>query len=151
MEARPCPFCEGTHPITAERCPVTFQLLPRQLPPPPPPPPSPTTARLALKLTGDRVLRLEVGSTVVMGRDPASPVADLCRGNVSRKHAEITARDERTVVLVDRDSLNRTRVNGRELEHGKERQLLRGDVVELAYDEPLRFEVVEANGQPVDS
>jgi len=156
-----CPFsCGEQHEADARFCPGKMKPLPRRPPPqvqqPPPPPadpapaadpdPAPGHARLALALASDRVLRLEIGATVVLGRDPASPIADACRGNVSWQHAEVTARDERTVVLVDHRSTNGTFVNGLRVALGTDRQLLKNDVVEFANERPLAITIVEDVG-----
>ena len=129
-----CPHCSGTHPVDTVRCAVTLKKLSRQQ--------VRRRAGLALQAQDGTLLRLQVGATVVLGRDPASPVAEACGDNVSKLHAEVTAEDADELVLVDTDSTNGTFVNDVRLSPGDRRRLGVGDVIELANHPPFIIEVV---------
>ncbi len=75
--------------------------------------------------TGDRKFRLPYGETLLVGREPLCDLPVLDSG-VSRKHAEVRAKDESTADLRDLGSRNGTWVNGRRISTAK---IVPGDVV----------------------
>lgn len=159
-----CPFptCGDEHPDDLETCPTTWLALPRPNPPEPrrsdtdlaePDPPKSNRAalepgavdaRLALRFDDQLVVTVPVGGSVVLGRKAPSPIASVCRGddNISRTHAELTARGPDDVVVADVKSMNGTYVNGERLTVNAARRLRAGDVVELANNPPLVLTVV---------
>lgn len=138
-----CPFCSEEHPDDTDRCPDTWEVIPRLPQPKPLPAARPVTyAHLALRVDDDLVVRVPLSETVVLGRDRPSPIAPLAGNNISRAHARLTARDPFDIVLEDNDSTNGTYVNNIRVAPGDIRQLADGDTVELANDPALAMTVV---------
>jgi len=94
--------------------------------------PSTTPAARIVSLTDGRDYEL-AGKPLVFGRDASADIV-VAGGDVSRRHAELSARTE-GFVLVDL-SVNGTYVNGERV--SGERRLGRGDVIRLG-DEEFRF------------
>jgi hypothetical protein len=161
-----CPFpaCGQEHDDDLETCPTTWMPLPR------PDPddeqdeepeaeqerePADGNARLALRVDDRLIVTVPVDGSVVLGREEPSPVAGACRGdtNVSRRHAEVTARGPDDVVIADIGSRNGTYVNDEKIAPDTERGLRAGDVVELANNPRLVLTVVrwaETERRPTD-
>jgi hypothetical protein len=83
-----------------------------------------------------RVVPLQPGDRLVVGRTPDSPLARLCNDNISFRHAEIYV-DGRSVVVVDTNSTNGTFVDDQRLAPSVPRVLTRSAALRLASDPPL--------------
>ena len=93
-----------------------------------------------LRLPTGRVITLEAGDRLVVGRGPDSPLADVCTDNISHDHAFFVVRDD-GVYLQDTRSTNGTFVNGNRLEPCREYRLPGSSAVTFASDPPLRIGV----------
>ena len=76
----------------------------------------------------------------MLGRGPDSPVADLCKDNISRQHAYITVRED-GVFVTDNRSTNGTYLNGSRLEADREYRMAGQMAVSLGTDPPLHIDV----------
>jgi hypothetical protein len=152
-----CPFCDGSHAVGTERCPVTGALLDssRALSAPEMEgditrgsEPSLEEAgvdperRLAMHMLPDGpTIRLEPGSSLRLGREE-SPIAAACSDNVSRRHAEIRFVGDQ-VVVVDIGAFNGTFVNERQLVPFEPEPIGPGDIIRLANDPPVLLRLVD--------
>ncbi len=119
---------------------------------PPPPAPSPaggdpfgSGASAALRVPGGRVITLEAGDRLLIGRGRDSPLADLCSDNISRRHAFVGVRDG-GVYVADENSVNGTYLNGSRLEPMREYPVTGHAVIELGSDPALRIEIEVSEG-----
>jgi pSer/pThr/pTyr-binding forkhead associated (FHA) protein len=99
-----------------------------------------TRAGATLRLPNGRVITLEPGDRLMVGRSQDSPLADVCTDNISREHAFITVRQD-GVFLTDRRSTNGTYLNGSRLEPDREYRLAGPVAVSFGADPPLRIDV----------
>lgn len=99
-----------------------------------------TSIGAALRLPNGRVITLEPGDRLMVGRGQDSPVADICTDNISRVHAFITVRDD-GVYLTDSRSTNGTYLNESRLEPDREYRLTGSIGVSFGADPPLRIDV----------
>jgi pSer/pThr/pTyr-binding forkhead associated (FHA) protein len=93
-----------------------------------------------LRLPTGRVISLEPGDRLVIGRGQDSPLADMCTDNISREHAFISMRGD-GAYLTDNRSTNGTYLNGRRLEADREYRLAGQTAISLGTDPPLRIDV----------
>jgi ribosomal protein L37E len=91
-----------------------------------------------------RLISLQVGDRLVLGRSPESPLASLCGDNISSRHAEIYL-DEEAAYIVDTGSTNGTFVDGRRISPGKPQQVTGTSTVHLGADPPFSL-IVEVQG-----
>lgn len=98
-----------------------------------------------LRLPTGRLITLEAGDRLVVGRGQDSPLADVCADNISREHAVFVVRPD-GVYLADRRSTNGTYLDGDRLEPDREYRLSGTVAVTFASDPPLliRVEVSES-------
>lgn len=114
----------------------------------PPPAPSPgggsdpfaTGVSAALRVPGGRVITLEAGDRLMIGRGRDSPLAALCSDNISRCHAFVGIRDD-GVYVADDNSTNGTYLNGSRLEPKREYPVTGHAIIELGSDPPLRIDI----------
>jgi pSer/pThr/pTyr-binding forkhead associated (FHA) protein len=99
-----------------------------------------TSVGAALRLPNGRVVTLQPGDRLMVGRGQDSPVADLCTDNISRVHAFVAVRDD-GVYLMDSRSTNGTYLNGSRLEPDREYRLTGSVGVSFGADPPLRIDV----------
>jgi pSer/pThr/pTyr-binding forkhead associated (FHA) protein len=87
-----------------------------------------------------RVVKLEPGDRMIVGRSPESPLSRICGDNISYLHAEISVENGRAFII-DTNSTNGTFVDGERLEPGRPKQLAASGVqlVRLAADPPLQL------------
>lgn len=97
-------------------------------------------ARATLRLPTGRVITLDSGDRLVVGRGQDSPLADVCTDNISREHAVFFVRDD-GVFLQDMRSTNGTYLNGSRLDPDREYRLSGSAAVTFAADPPLRVDV----------
>lgn len=92
---------------------------------------------LYLTLPLGRRVELQVGDTLLIGRHPDSPVSnDLAKyDSVSRRHAEVQNRPAGAVIL-DLNSTNGTKVDGRCTTPGEPFPLAEGSRVQLSNENP---------------
>ena len=118
------------------------------------PPPVPSSAgrdpfgsgvSAALRVPGGRVITLEAGDRLLIGRGRDSPLAALCSDNISRCHAFVGVRDD-GVYVADENSVNGTYLNGSRLEPKREYPVIGHAVVELGSDPALRIEIEVSEG-----
>ena len=102
--------------------------------------PFPTTTNAILHLPTGRVISLEPGDRLMVGRGQDSPLADLCTDNISREHAYITVRGD-GVYVTDNRSTNGTYLNGSRLEADREYRLAGQTAISLGTDPALRIDV----------
>lgn len=93
-----------------------------------------------LRLPGGRVITLEPGDRLLVGRGQDSPLADMCTDNISRSHAFITVRED-GVYLTDSNSTNGTYLGEKRLEPDREYRLTGSACVSFGADPPLRIDV----------
>jgi FHA domain-containing protein len=93
-----------------------------------------------LRLPGGRVITLEPGDRLMIGRSQDSPLADMCADNISRRHAFITVRED-GVYLTDARSTNGTYLGGSRLEPDREYRLTGSASISFGSDPPLRINV----------
>ena len=93
----------------------TRPQVPSPVPAAPPPAPSPgggdpfgSGASAALRVPGGRVITLEAGDRLMIGRGRDSPLAALCSDNISRRHAFVGVRDDGVYVADETRSTGRT-------------------------------------------
>jgi pSer/pThr/pTyr-binding forkhead associated (FHA) protein len=98
-----------------------------------------------LRVPGDRVITLEAGDRLLIGRGRDSPLAALCSDNISRRHAFVGVRDN-GVYVADENSANGTYLNGCRLEPNREYPVTGHAVVELGSDPALRIEIEVSEG-----
>lgn len=100
---------------------------------------------VTLRLPDSRVVTLEPGDRLVLGRGKDSPLADIATKNISRVHAVVTvARDG--AFLTDEDSVNGTYLNGEQIQPRREYRLRGVAAIALGADPPLRIHV-EVSGE----
>ena len=99
-----------------------------------------TSIGATLRLPSGRVITLEPGDRLMIGRGQDSPVADICTDNISRVHAFITVRDD-GVYLTDSRSTNGTYLKGSRLEPDREYRLTGSIGVSFGADPPLQIDV----------
>jgi pSer/pThr/pTyr-binding forkhead associated (FHA) protein len=172
MAAVTCRVCRTENDPDDEACGHCGSPLPRRRPaapepeptrpqapsrrpaaPPTPPAPSPqdggdpfaTGVSAALRVPGDRVITLEAGDRLMIGRGRDSPLAALCPDNISRCHAFVGVRDG-GVYVADDDSVNGTYLNGSRLEPKREYPVTGHAVIELGSDPPLRIDLEVSEG-----
>jgi hypothetical protein len=95
---------------------------------------------VTLRLANGRVITLEPGDRLMVGRSQDSPLADICTDNISWEHAFITVRDD-GVYLTDSRSTNGTYLNGIRLEPDREYRLAGSTAISLGADPPLQIDV----------
>jgi pSer/pThr/pTyr-binding forkhead associated (FHA) protein len=155
VEMIKCPYEPGKmHPADLTRCPSLG--LPLQARAEPPPSEDETTGSINTRLDtddpfavtvviqvekSDRLVTIEDGGEVLLGRDPSSPVADICNDNVSRRHA-ILHSSGGIVTVTDERSTNGTFVNGQRLAAKEKRPLNAGDCIQLAASPPMFLRVI---------
>jgi pSer/pThr/pTyr-binding forkhead associated (FHA) protein len=93
-----------------------------------------------LRLPNGRVITLEPGDRLMVGRGQDSPLADICTDNISREHAFIAVRDD-GVYLTDSRSTNGTYLDGSRLEPDREYRLAGSAAVSCGADPALRIDV----------
>lgn len=130
----------------------TRPQVPSPAPTAPPLAPSPgggdpfgSGASAALRVPGGRVITLEAGDRLLIGRGRDSPLAALCSDNISRRHAFVGVRDN-GVYVADENSVNGTYLNGSRLEPKREYPVTGHAVVELGSDPALRIEIEVSEG-----
>ena len=106
----------------------------------------PDTARVSrrLRLTDpERVLEVNEGAGVLLGRQPPSPIWDhpSVTTYVSSQHARVYLVGDQLVVM-DLGSTNGTFLAGIRLAQGVPMPLQPGDVLQLTRDNPVRLEVL---------
>jgi pSer/pThr/pTyr-binding forkhead associated (FHA) protein len=99
-----------------------------------------TTMGVTLRLPNGRVITLEPGDRLMVGRSQDSPMADICTDNISRVHAFITVRGD-GAYLTDSRSTNGTYLNGSRLEPDREYRLTGSAGISFGADPPLRIDV----------
>ncbi len=169
MAAVTCRVCQTENDPDDEACAHCGSPLPRRRPAaseptrpqvpsrppaaPPPPAPSPgdsgdpfaTGVSAALRVPGGRVITLEAGDRLMIGRGRDSPLAALCSDNISRCHAFVGVRDD-GVYEADDNSINGTYLDGSRLEPKREYPVTGHAVIELGSDPPLRIDI-EVSGE----
>ena len=102
----------------------------------------PFAARVSavLRVPGGRVITLEAGDRLLIGRGRDSPLAALCSDNISRRHAFVGVRDN-GVYVADDNSVNGTYLNGSRLDPNREYSVTGRAVIELGSDPPLRIDI----------
>jgi len=130
----------------------TRPQMPSSLPSAPPPAPSSgggypfgSGTSAALRVPDGRVITLEAGDRMLIGRGRDSPLAALCSDNISRRHAFVGVRDD-GVYVADENSVNGTYLNGSRLEPKREYPVTGHAVVELGSDPALRIEIEVSEG-----
>ncbi len=93
-----------------------------------------------LRVADGRVITLEVGDRLMIGRGRDSPLAALCSDNISRCHAFVGVRDDGAYVADD-NSTNGTYLNGSRLEPKRDYPVTGHAVIELGSDPPLRIDI----------
>ena len=99
---------------------------------------SPT--RATLRLPTGRVITLDSGDRLMVGRGQDSPLADACTDNISREHAVFLVRDD-GVFLQDMRSTNGTFLNGSRLDPDREYRLSGSAAITFGSDPPLQVDV----------
>ena len=99
-----------------------------------------TVAGAVLRLPNGRMISLDPGDRLMVGRGQDSPVADMCTDNISRVHAFIAVRND-GVYLSDSRSTNGTYLNGSRLEPDHEYRLTGSATISFGADPPLRIDV----------
>jgi hypothetical protein len=97
-------------------------------------------AGAVLRLPGGRVITLEPGDRLMIGRSQDSPLADICTDNISRSHAFVTVRED-GAYLTDSGSTNGTYLRGSRLEPDREYRLTGSACITFGADPPLRIDV----------
>jgi len=102
-----------------------------------------------VRVAPTRVIALECGDRLVLGRTNDSPVADLCGSNISRHHAEIYV-NQFGVFVQDSNSTNGTFVDGDRLPPSSPHRIEATTEVRLGMgddrDAPFRL-TIEVNGK----
>lgn len=93
-----------------------------------------------LRLPGGRVITLEPGDRLMIGRSQDSPLADMCADNISRRHAFITVRED-GVYLTDTRSTNGTYLGESRLVPDREYRLTGSASISFGTESPLRMDV----------
>ncbi|HEV2070000.1 MAG TPA: FHA domain-containing protein [Acidimicrobiales bacterium] len=95
---------------------------------------------LHVKTDSGRVIELEPGDRLIIGRTPESALSSVCGDNISFRHAEIYVSGE-SAFIVDTNSTNGTFIDGERLAPGMP-QLLTGSVsVQLATTPPMHLSI----------
>lgn len=95
---------------------------------------------LHVQTDNGRVIELEPGDRLIVGRTPESPLSSVCGDNISFRHAEIYVSGE-SAFIVDTNSTNGTFIDGERLAPGMP-QLLTGSVsVQLATTPPMHLSI----------
>ena len=99
-----------------------------------------TQHRATIVIEGSREIQLGSGDRLVIGRDPDTPLAEVCGDNISRRHAEVYVNDG-GVFIEDLDSTNGTTVDGERIKPHDPCQLLSTATVRLGSSPPLRMTI----------
>jgi FHA domain len=146
-----CRSCGRASATGDKTCGYCGSALPRSRTPPAPGPatappraanddPFASVMRATVRLPSGRVITLDSGDRLMVGRGQDSPLADACSDNISREHAVFFVRDD-GVFLQDMRSMNGTYLNGSRLEPDREYRLSGSAAVTFASDPPLRVDV----------
>jgi hypothetical protein len=87
-----------------------------------------------------RMIELEPGDRLIVGRTPDSPLSTVCGDNISFRHAEIYVSGE-SAFIVDTNSTNGTFVDGERLVPGMPRLLTGSVSVHLAMSPPMQLSI----------
>lgn len=99
-----------------------------------------TGVSAVLRVPGARVITLEAGDRLMIGRDQDSPLAALCSDNISRCHAFVGVTDD-GVYVADDNSTNGTYLNGSRLEPKRNYPVTGRAVIALGSDPPLHIDI----------
>jgi FHA domain len=94
--------------------------------------------RVNLRTPDDRLIPLEAGDRLVVGRSPESPLASICLDNISWRHAEIYV-DEDSAYVLDTNSTNGTFVDGVRLPSGTPFPISTQTAIQLGSQPPLQL------------
>lgn len=99
-----------------------------------------TQVSAVLRVPGGRVITLEAGDRLMIGRGRDSPLAALCSDNISRCHAFVGVTGD-GVYVADDNSTNGTYLDGSRLEPKRHYPVTGRAAIALGSDPPLRIDI----------